>query len=75
MISSGWRNENDSVEIDIQIPPNTTADVFMPTGKKENIFESCKPVEKINEIQSTKSVDGEIILHIGSGKYYFVVKN
>jgi alpha-L-rhamnosidase len=75
MISSGWRNENDSVEIDIQVPPNTTADVFMPTGKIGKIFESGKPVKKLKEIQSVKLVDGKIILHIGSGKYFFVIKD
>ena len=75
MISSGWRNENDSVMFDIQIPPNTTADVLMPTGTKEKIFESGKPVEELKEAQSEKSADGKILLHIGSGKYYFVIKD
>jgi alpha-L-rhamnosidase len=75
MISSGWRNENDSLEIDVQVPPNTTADVFMPAGKKGKIFESGKPVEKLKEIQSVNLMDGKIILHIGSGKYSFVIKD
>jgi alpha-L-rhamnosidase len=75
MISSGWTVDNNSTQLNIQVPPNTTADVFMPAGSKDNIFESGKPVEQIKEIQMVQSAGGKIILHIGSGKYNFVINN
>jgi alpha-L-rhamnosidase len=74
-ILSHWKNENDLFTLEVNVPPNTTADVFLPTLSKEKIFESGKQIDSINEIQFEQTVDGKSVLHIGSGKYHFEVKN
>ncbi len=73
-ISSSWKTENGSFVLDVQVPANTTADIFLPTGVKENIYESGKQIDSIKEIKFVAIVNGKAILHIGSGQYHFEVK-
>jgi alpha-L-rhamnosidase len=73
-ISSSWKTEGNSFTLDVQVPPNTTADIFLPTIDKSKITESGRQLDTIKVIRFLKSEDGKTVLHIGSGKYHFVVK-
>ncbi|MBK7105453.1 MAG: family 78 glycoside hydrolase catalytic domain [Ignavibacteriae bacterium] len=73
-IKSSWKNVDNIFKLELEIPANTTADVFLPTDKKENILESGKSLNEILGINSVKVESGKIVLHIGSGKYHFEVK-
>jgi alpha-L-rhamnosidase len=73
-IKSSWKQQNDIFILDIEIPANTTADVFLPTEIKEKITESGKLIYNVKEIQFVKVVDGKTLIKIGSGKYQFEVK-
>ena len=73
-VLSSWKREGKSISLDVEIPPNTTANVVLPTDKKENIFESGKPVESSKIISMNKAGQEKITLKIGSGKYHFEVR-
>jgi alpha-L-rhamnosidase len=73
-ISSSWKTENGSFIYDIQVPANTTADVYLPTDSKDKITETRKPIEIVKDVQIVKTENGKSILHIGSGNYHFEVK-
>jgi alpha-L-rhamnosidase len=73
-IFTSWETKNDSFIFDVQVPANTTADVFLPTDVKEKISEGGKSLDTIKEIQFMNSLNGKTLLHIGSGKYHFEVK-
>jgi alpha-L-rhamnosidase len=73
-IKSSWKQQNDIFILDIEIPANTTADVYLPTGIKEKITESGKQIYDVKEIQFVKVDNGKTLIRIGSGKYKFEVK-
>ncbi len=71
--SSGWKTENDKIILDVEIPANTKATVYVPAYHVELIKENGMAVSSSKEIQVTGSENGYIILNIGSGKYHFEV--
>jgi len=73
-ISSSWKVENDKIIIDIEIPANTSATVYVPTINEESVSESGVTILNSKEIQVTGTEDGYVVLKIGSGKYHFIAK-
>lgn len=73
-IESSWKNENSSFILDVQVPANTTADVYLPAESREIITEGGKPVDSVKDIQFVKAAGGKTVWHIGSGRYHFEVK-
>ena len=72
-VSSGWKLENGKLFIDTEVPPNTTATVFIPTLKEETITESGVTLSSSKDIEFAGTKDGCVLLKIGSGKYHFEI--
>ncbi|MGV8090243.1 MAG: alpha-L-rhamnosidase C-terminal domain-containing protein [Mangrovibacterium sp.] len=72
-IGSEWKIRNDSLMMDITIPVNTTAVVYIPCENIEVIKESGKPVTRSRNISLGKTEKGKTILEVGSGRYRFTV--
>jgi alpha-L-rhamnosidase len=70
-ISSGWKVENDTLLMGIEIPANTTATVYIPATKASNITESGKSISKAIDIKLAGEEKGYVVLQLGSGKYHF----
>lgn len=71
-IASAWkRNEDGTAELAVTIPPNTTADVFVPAGEADGIRESGKPLAETPGILRADAHEGGYVLTIGSGTYRF----
>lgn len=73
-ISSAWNWKGKEVHLNIEIPVNTTAKVYIPTAEINNIKEGNKAISKLTSITILESNDQETILEIGSGTYSFRVK-
>ena len=74
-IISSWKRENGQLTMDISIPANTTATVYVPATAVSDITESGKPVEKAQGIEFAGITNGKAKLKIGSGNYRFVTTN
>jgi alpha-L-rhamnosidase len=72
-IVCNWIKKNNSIVLDIEIPANTTADIFLPSDINDNIFESGKRIDTLHEIHLVSKMNGKTVLQIGSGKYHFEV--
>ena len=72
-VSSGWKIENNNVLMDVEIPANTTATVFVPAASATAISESGKAISAIPEIKTGAVEDGYVPLQLGSGKYHFTI--
>ncbi|HEY5967159.1 MAG TPA: family 78 glycoside hydrolase catalytic domain [Chitinophagaceae bacterium] len=70
---SGWKIEGNKIIMDIEIPANTTATVFVPASNKEAITESGNAVSSSKDLQVTGTENGYVILKLNSGKYHFEV--
>ena len=72
--SSGWKIITDKILFDVEIPPNTTATIYLPAKATEAITENGTALSAIKDISMTGSEEGYVILKVGSGKYNFEVK-
>ncbi|MDE3143018.1 MAG: alpha-L-rhamnosidase, partial [Bacteroidota bacterium] len=72
-LSCGWKVEADKIIMDVVIPANTSATIFIPAANAESISEMDKPITAINEIKVVGTKDGYLELNIGSGVYHFLV--
>ncbi|RYY54528.1 MAG: alpha-rhamnosidase [Chitinophagaceae bacterium] len=74
MVKSEWKKTDAGLEWNITIPPNASADVYLPATAKENIMENGKAISQ--QVQAGRGVDGKdkLVVHIGSGSYQFTVK-
>jgi alpha-L-rhamnosidase len=68
-ISSAWKIEGDRFELEVAIPPNTTATVHVPVA--DGVSEGGKPVEEVEDVKFISAGAGETVLAVGSGRYEF----
>ncbi len=71
-VSSGWKIDNGNIILDVEIPANTTANVYMPAPNAEAVTEKGNPISTVSEIKVVGVEKGYVQLKIGSGKYRFV---
>ncbi len=60
--------------MDVEIPVNTTATIYVPANGADSVSENATPVTSVKDIKVTGTEDGYVIVHVGSGNYHFVVK-
>ena len=72
-LSNSWKITPDSFLMDVEIPANTIANVFLPAKSAAEIAEGEAPIlsNKIFEVVSEK--EGWVELSLGSGNYHFKV--
>jgi alpha-L-rhamnosidase len=71
-IGSRWRKRDGRLLMDVIIPANTTATVYIPTPKPEAITESDKPLSQAPGVTVQQAKPGQVILHVESGRYQFL---
>jgi alpha-L-rhamnosidase len=75
-ISVSWKKDDfGSFILDLEIPVNASADVYLPVEDIGKIMENGKPVKKCKEIELVGSISNKTILKVGSGKYSFQLKD
>ena len=71
-IASEWhRKPNGTFTLDITVPANTYATVFIPSRNPSKITESGVPVMKSKGINGFSASKVEAVLEVGSGTYHF----
>lgn len=72
-IESEWKTENGRFKLNISVPVNTTAKVYIPAKDPDLVMESNKPIKKSKSIQFLDFVNSEAVYVVPSGKYEFTV--
>ena len=75
-ISSGWKKEGDKLTMDIEIPVNTTATVYVPAPNAESISYAGASLASLLSVPGIKvgpAANGYVELTVGSGIYKFEV--
>jgi len=67
VITSGWKIENGTITVDLEIPANTTAKVLLPNAAGANVTEQNKPLGKT---VSANSSGKNLEVTLGSGQYH-----
>jgi alpha-L-rhamnosidase len=73
-VSSHWKIDNGKLQLDVEIPANTTATVYVPAKSAEEITEGGNALSSLRDIKIAGTENGYIELDIGSGKYHFAMK-
>lgn len=75
LIKTSWRKQGKQLIIELTIPANTLAKLYLPAKKLNDINESGKFVTRNNEIKLLNGETGNVILEVGSGTYRFNIRN
>jgi alpha-L-rhamnosidase len=71
LLSSHWQIVGDSLRMDVEIPANTSATVYLPSEDEASVREGGKMLRSEKEIGSIGLEKGYIVLNLGSGNYHF----
>ena len=70
-IVSNWQRDGDKLTMDITIPPNTTATVFVPAKDAGSVTESGKPAAQADGVKFLRMENNAAIFTVGCGRYHF----
>jgi alpha-L-rhamnosidase len=70
-IVSNWKSEGQKLSMDVTIPANTTATVFVPAKEAASVTESGKTVAEVKGVKFLRMENGAAVYEIGSGTYQF----
>ncbi len=73
-IVSNWSREGDALTMEVAVPPNTTATVYVPATKLDDVTESDKKITGAQGIQFKQIENGKAVFEVESGSYAFVSK-
>lgn len=73
-IISSWKRENGTFTLNVKIPANTQAKVYLPTTDIQRIYENGISVMKNKDFGSIYLENGKTIVLTGSGNYAFTIK-
>ncbi len=71
-IVSAWSFINQSFTLDVSIPTNTRATVYVPASAAEQVTESGKPAASAEGVSFLRLENGSAVFAVKSGKYQFV---
>jgi alpha-L-rhamnosidase len=70
-ILSEWKREGGQLTLNLTIPANTTATVFVPAKDAASVTESGKAAGQTEGVQFVRMDDSAAVYAIGSGTYRF----
>jgi len=71
-IATYWRVRDGKFLLDLTIPANTTATVYIPAKDADSITEGGKPASKAEAVRFLRIGDGRAVFAVGSGRYRFM---
>ena len=71
-VSSHWKRDGDKLRLDIEIPANTRATVFIPANEVQSATENNISLSSVTGLKFIGKENNYVVVEIGSGKYNFV---
>ena len=71
-IVSNWTRKNGEVTLNVEVPPNSTATVYVPGLELGKVKEGGKPAGQSEGIQFIRAEKGYVVFSVQSGSYKFV---
>lgn len=72
IISSDWKCSNGAFSLNISIPANTSAMVYVPAKNTDQVKENGKPTALSEGVKFVRMENGRAVYQVASGKYNFV---
>jgi alpha-L-rhamnosidase len=74
LVSSSWTRSEDELKLVVTVPANTSAEIVVPAKTVESVREGGNPVAAAPGIAAAVAEGDRVRLHVGSGRYEFVVR-
>ncbi len=72
-VRSSWKKEENRWLYEINIPVNTTADIYLPGNSAEAVSEGGKALNSVKDLQVIGVTEGYVQIKAGSGTYLFEI--
>jgi len=69
-----WAVAGDQLDLKVEIPPNATATVRVPTDDPAGVKEGGRPVRGAEGIEEMQIRPGEVVLRVSPGRYRFLAE-
>ena len=70
-IASHWKRDGNRLTLNVTIPPNTTATVYVPAGSASRVQEGSQPASRSTGVTLRGMEDGAAVFGVSSGHYSF----
>jgi hypothetical protein len=74
LIKNNWKKKGNRFEMHTSVPVNSTAIIYLPSGKYSVIKEDGKTFNRFNNSTLIGYKKGKTLLKVGSGNYSFIVE-
>ncbi len=73
-IATAWKLRDGNFDLNVTIPANTTATVFVPAKSPDAVTEGGKPIDRVKGVKFLRREGDRVVLAVESGSYHFVSK-
>lgn len=73
-VSNSWKIKNHRIVMDVAIPANTRATIYLPATNAGDISESGNTLSAVKGFSIKDAKDGYVIIDTGSGEYHFIIQ-
>ncbi len=73
-IDSAWKMENSGLKLNVTVPGNCTATVYVPAASAAEVRESGRPADRAKGVTFLRQERGVAVFEVGSGRYAFESK-
>jgi hypothetical protein len=70
-ILSSWRREGAGLSVDVTIPANASAAIYVPAVDARSVLESGRPAALCQQVRFLRMEKGAAVFEVGSGRYRF----
>jgi alpha-L-rhamnosidase len=70
-IATAWKVDGKAIKLDVTIPANTTATVYIPAGGPDSVTEDGKPASQAQAVRFVGMQEGNAVFEVGSGVHHF----
>ncbi|MCW3090254.1 MAG: alpha-L-rhamnosidase [Ferruginibacter sp.] len=73
LVSAHWKTENGGIALEVKVPANTTATIYIPAADATAVKEGGASLSDVKNMVVKGKEDGYVIVETGSGSYHFTV--
>jgi len=70
-IAVEWRKNHGSLNLDVSVPPGTTAEIHVPARAVDGVTESGRSATTAPGVRFLREENGDAVFEVGSGSYSF----
>jgi len=73
-IATSWKRDGTGFALNVTVPPNTSATVWLPAKEGDKLTESNKPAANATGVKFLRWENGNAVFEVESGKYAFAAR-